>query len=103
MKQINMYTIFNNLVEILRSFSKTIFLGKIDLVKADKVQSDLLNKFLDFKKEIRQKNIEKKQKRNTVENIYALYEGREMVLKPFKSGMFPLKPTEVLGNLGMSD
>ena len=41
------------------------------LDNADKDQSDLLNDFIDFK--TKQKDIEKKLKRDTIESINALY------------------------------
>ena len=46
--------------ETIRSFAKTIFAGKITLDNADKDQSDLLNDFIDFKKETKLRNTEKK-------------------------------------------
>ena len=46
--------------ETIRSFAKTIFASKITLDNADKDQSDLLNDFVDFKKETKPRNTEKK-------------------------------------------
>ena len=42
------------------------------------------------------------QKSDTLESINILYEGREIVLNAFKSGIFPLQPTDVIGRPGMS-
>ena len=36
----------------------------------------------------------KKQKKNTLESLYALFEGKEKVLIVFKSGLFPLKSVQ---------
>ena len=33
-------------------------------------------------------------KRDTYESAYALYEGRELTLNAFKSGIFPIKDTQ---------
>ena len=36
----------------------------------------------------------KDKKRNTYESVNALYEGRELTLNAFKSGIFPIKATQ---------
>ena len=43
----------------------------------------------------------KKQNRDTLASINALYDGKEMVLNFFKSGKFPLKPKEGTERPGM--
>ena len=51
--------------------------------------------YIGFNKRTKPRDMEKKKlKRDTIENLNALYESREMVLSAFKSGRFPLKPTE---------
>ena len=47
---------------------------------------------VDQKKKIRKK-------RNTFDSISAIYEGRELTLNAFKSGMFPIKATKGKGRL----
>ena len=42
-------------------------------------------------KKFKEKN---KTKRDTLKSLYALYEDREMVLNPFKTGTFTLPPIE---------
>ena len=65
--------------EKIGSFAKYILAGKITLDNTDKDQSDLLNDFIDFRKRTKPKDLEKKQlKRDTIENINALYEGRKI-------------------------
>ena len=36
----------------------------------------------------------KDKKRDTCESAHALYEGRELILNAFKSGIFPIKATK---------
>ena len=43
------------------------------------------------------KTKKKKQKRDKLENLKAIYEGGEMVLNAFKSGIFPLPPIKGTG------
>ena len=43
----------------------------------------------------------KKRKRDTLESLNALYDGREMALSAFKSRLFPSNPTECTSNPDM--
>ena len=52
-------------------------------------------------KNTKPKDIEKKQKRDTVRSINAFYEGREMVLTALKNGILPIQPVEGTGRPGM--
>ena len=53
---------------------------------ADKDQSDLLSDFIYFKKGTKPKGIKKKKpKRDIIESLNALFEGREIVLNTLKS------------------
>ena len=36
-------------------------------------------------------------KKDTYENVYALYEGRKLTLNAFRSGVFPIKSTQGKG------
>ena len=51
-----------------------------------------------FTKEKDQKIQREKAKKNAVESINVLYEGRKMVFNVSTSEIFPLQPTEVTGN-----
>ena len=67
-----------NIYIILRIFERyTLFdinNGTITLKDSDKDQSDLLVKILNFRKEVKPKNPEKKQKKEDVlENLYSLF------------------------------
>ena len=47
---------------------------------------------MDFKSKIKPQNPEKKQKkRDILNNLYALFDGRERVLVAFESEIFPVK------------
>ena len=39
----------------------------------------------------------KKKKKETLERVYALFEGRNKVISDFKSGIFSITPTENTG------
>ena len=59
-------------------------------------QTDLLEKILKIHDRSRPKTAESKnKKRNTYESAYALYEGRELILNVFRSGIFPIKEEKV--------
>ena len=101
----------------IRYFTKATFAGKymiwilirmkviylVNLLILGKHNQYLLSEFTSFKK-TQSKGIEKKKtvKIHTVEVLSALYIDREMVINAFKSGTFPLQPTESRGNLDMS-
>ena len=66
----------------------------------DKKQSDLLENILKFSDRARPRaKANKKKKNETYNSINALYECRELVLNTFKSGIFPLKSTQVNQNV----
>ena len=48
---------------------------------------------MNFRKQVKpkKKKQRKKQKEDVLENLYALFEGRERVLKAFNSKIFPIK------------
>ena len=56
-------------------------------------QSHLLQDILDFDDRSRPKTAEGKNKRNSYERAYALYEGRKLIVNAFRSGNFefPIK------------
>ena len=77
--------------EIIYSFGDSIYNGKISIDEAEIDQSSLLNGLTDLNGRYRRKIAKgKNKKRNTYKSVYALYEGRELILNPFRSGMFPI-------------
>ena len=62
----------------------------VKLLNTDENQNNLLFEIEEFKKNRKLRNPEKKQKRDTLESLNALYDGRKTVLDAFKSGIFPL-------------
>ena len=71
---------------------------KTTLNDSDKDQSNFLIEIVEFNKNTKPRDIErKKQKRDNNLSLNELYEGREMVLNTFKSGTFPLPRTEGTG------
>ena len=69
---------------------------KADIVKAEEDENNLLKNMAEFNDKSRPKTKEgKDKKRDTYENSYSLYEGRELTLNAFKSGIFPIKQYKV--------
>ena len=61
-------------------------------------QAILLENILDFRNKSRPRsNKDKEKKQNTLDNINALYEGRELILNAFGSGIFPMKEKQGKG------
>ena len=83
------------MTQIHKYFGSGIFNGKITLCEAVKKQSNLLINILEFNDRARPRaKANKKKKSNTQESVNTIYEGRELVLYSFKSGIFPLKSTQ---------
>ena len=78
MIQVNINTIFNNTII---SLGESIYSGKISILEVDMDQTNLL------------KNMKKGKgkKRNTFNNVSALYEGPELTLNALGSGTFSIK------------
>ena len=70
------------------------FSGKIILISEGEAQSNLWVEIVESSKYKQARNKKKKQKKDTLENLNELYEGRAMVINAFKSGIFLLPPTE---------
>ena len=69
----------------INTFGRGIYNGTITLKEAAKDQRYLLTEILNFRKEVKPKNPEKKQqKEDVLENLYNLFEGRERVLNVFQ-------------------
>ena len=62
MNQKILYIVSNNLTQQIRSFGKNMFAGKFTLNDADKHQTDLLVQVVEFHKDIKPRDIEKKAK-----------------------------------------
>ena len=76
----------------IRTFGKNIYEVKINLEEPDKDQSDLLNEIKNFSEKMRPKSYNKRQEKEIAcDNLHTFYDGREMVLNSFKSGVFPTK------------
>ena len=70
----------------------------IEIHEANQEQVDLLENILNFNDNTNPKSNEDKNKTNDVfGSAKNLYEGREVILNAFKSGLFPLKLTKGTG------
>ena len=88
----NEYTYNFQNFRTMNTFGRDIFNGAITLKKGDKHQSDLLFKILNFRKQVKPLKSEKKQqKEDVLENLYNLFEGREILLNVFDRKIFPIK------------
>ena len=82
------------------TFGRDIYNGAITKREADNDQSDLLVKILSFRKQVKPKNLEKKQqKEDVLKKLYHLFEDRERVLNSFDRKIFPIK----IDSTGFSD
>ena len=62
-------------------------------------QNDPLKNIVEFYNKSRTRTLENKNyKKDTYESAYTLYEGRELTLSAFKSGIFPIKETQGKGS-----
>ena len=78
--------------ETIRSFGDSIYNGKVNIKEAEIKQTNLLENIINFSNKSRSKtNKQKDKKQITFDSINALYEGRELVLNAFRSGIFPIK------------
>ena len=67
----------------IRSLGENIYSGKITINEADQEQADLVEYILNFNNNPRPKN--KYDKKNVLNNAKNLYDGREFVIKAFKT------------------
>ena len=65
--------------------------------KSEMDQTNLLENIVKFNNKCRPKTKGKDEKRNTFDSLNALYEGRELTLNAFKSGIFPIKEKQGKG------
>ena len=62
-------------------------------------QNNPLKNIVEFYNKSRTRTLENKNyKKDTYESAYTLYEGRELTLSAFKSGIFPIKETQEKGS-----
>ena len=83
--------------ETIRYFGVSIYSGKISIDEAEMEQTKLLENIVDFSNNQFQKKIWIKNKMVLIVQILIstnLYEGRKLILNPFRSGIFPIKKTE---------
>ena len=82
--------------ETIRSFGESIHAGEITIDEAEEDQSNLLKNIVEFYEKSRAitKEGKDKKKRDTYEKVYALYEGLELTLNAFRSGIFLINSTQ---------
>ena len=82
----------------IKSFGNSIYNGKINIKEAEKKQNNLFENIVNFnnKSRLKSKKI-KKRKQNTLDGKNGLYEGRELVLNAFRSGVLPMKEKQGKG------
>ena len=82
----------------IRAFGNDINDGTITLEEAEKDQSSLVNEVTRFNSSTRPKMLERRQnKKESLENLKALYTGRQKVLDAFQSGISSMHKTEGAG------
>ena len=78
--------------ETIRSFGNSIYTGKINIDEPEMDQSNLLENIVKFNNKFKPKTKEGKAKKpNTFDSVNAPYEGWELNLNVFISGIFPIK------------
>ena len=70
-----------------------IFIQAKLIYETEMYQSSLSKIIVEFYNKSRPRVLERKDKKNTYDSAYALYEGRELTLNAFKSEIFPVKQT----------
>ena len=77
---------------MIRSFGENIYAGKINIQEAETDQTNLLENMVKCNNKSRPKTKEgKNKKRSIFDSVSALYEGRELTLNTFRSGIFSIK------------
>ena len=81
-----------------RSFSDNLYTGKISINDAEKDEANSLVNIIECNDKSRPKTKEgKDKKQGTFDSISALYEGQELALNTFRSGIFPIKENKANG------
>ena len=81
----------------VRYFRDSIYNGKINIKEAEKKQNNRFENIVSFNKSGPKSKKDKENKQTTLDNINALYEGRELILNTFRSGTFPMKEKQGKG------
>ena len=78
--------------ETISSFDDSIYNGKISIKEAQMKQTNLLENIINLSNKSRARTKKgKDKKQNTFDSTNALYEGREIILNTFRSGIFQQK------------
>ena len=72
-------------------FRDSIYNGKISIDEAEMEQTNLLENIVNVSNKSKPRS--KRDKENTYDSINSLYEGQELILNAYKSGIFPIKET----------
>ena len=84
--------------DIIKSFARKNLINVISFEEAGENQVELLIPIIDFKKSTKPKNLKKTNiKKNTLKSVSSLFDGREVGLHGFKSGIFPIRQIVGLG------
>ena len=88
----NEYTYSFKIFQTIKTFGRDIYEGKITIEEANEYQTDLLAEIMNFRKNTKPRNQEKKHEKQIVlENLYNFFEGREKILDVFESKIFSTK------------
>ena len=77
--------------QTIRSFSESIYAGKISIHQAEMDQTNLLEKLVNFNSKFRPKTKESKDKKQNSVSISDLHKGRELTLNALRSEIFLIK------------
>ena len=84
--------------QTIRYFRKSIYAGKISIQQAEIDQTNLLGNAVRINNKSRPKTKQDKdKKRNTFDSVQVLFEGRELTLNAFRSGIFLRKEKQGKG------
>ena len=88
----NEYTYSFKNFQTIKTFGRDIYEGKITIDEANEYQTDLLAEIINFRKNTKPRNQEKKQEKEIVlKNLYNFFEPREKILDAFESKKFSIK------------
>ena len=93
----NEYTYDFQQFKAISFFGDNIYTGKVNISEAKVDQSNLLESIVKLDNKSRPRLKEDKEKRYTYKTACDLYEGRELTLNCFKSGIFRIKEKQGKG------
>ena len=80
-------------LETIKPFGDSIYTDKINIDGAEIDQNNLLENFVNFNKKCKPRSkedrVKKMKKWNSFDSVNARYEGQELILNAFRSGIFP--------------